>query len=76
MNKEQLEKTMRKLAEANGVGITENFDKILNVKELFGIGLRCPCDRDNESRYCISEQCLKDIKETGRCHCNCFCEVK
>jgi ferredoxin-thioredoxin reductase catalytic subunit len=76
MNKEQLEKTMRQLAEANGVGLTKNFDKIVNAKDRFGIGLSCPCDKDNEARFCISKQCLQDIKETGRCHCNCFCEVK
>jgi hypothetical protein len=71
-----LKKQILSLAEEKGVKPTENFDKIVNVKERFNIGLRCPCDKDNEARFCISEQCLQDIKETGHCHCNCFCEVK
>lgn len=75
MSKERLEKTMRQIAEANGVGLTKKFDKIVNAKDRFGIGLGCPCDRDNEARFCISKQCLQDIKETGHCHCSCFCKV-
>lgn len=75
MSKELTEQ-MLSLAKQHKVKPTEHFDKIVNAKERFGIGLRCPCDRDNEARFCISEQCLQDIKETGHCHCNCFCEVK
>ena len=36
---------------------------------------RCPCDGQNEKRYCISELCRNDIERDGICHCRCYRKV-
>ena len=54
---------------------TKNIEKIAKAKSMmFGDAewQRCPCDGQNPARYCISEQCRKDIEEKGVCHCNCY----
>lgn len=71
----EIKEQMLKLAEENGFQPTENFEKIVKAKERFGIGLMCPCDKNNPNRFCISEQCKKDVIEKGTCHCRCY-EVK
>ena len=63
------------MAENNDFELTNNVDKIINVKlRFFGEDFyqRCPCDRDNSERFCCSIQCQKDVRETGACHCNLF----
>jgi ferredoxin-thioredoxin reductase catalytic subunit len=67
-----LKDKMLELCEEAGFTPTENFEKIVAAKERFGIGLMCPCDRFNPNRFCISEQCKKDVEETGMCHCRCY----
>lgn len=67
-----LREQMLKLCDEAKLVPTNNFDKIVAAKERFCIGLSCPCDRENDKRFCISEQCLKDIEEKGHCHCNCY----
>lgn len=69
-----LDKMMEKCNEAGYVP-TKNIEKIAKAKTMmFGEAEwhRCPCDSQNASRYCISEQCKKDIAEKGVCHCNCY----
>ena len=70
--KEELKDLLLSLAESNGLEPTENFEKILNAKALFKIGIRCPCDKNNPERYCISKLCLSDIEKEKSCHCNCW----
>ena len=69
-----LEKMIQKCEEAGYVP-TKNIEKIAKAKTMmFGENewLRCPCDGQNAARYCISEQCHRDIAEKGVCHCNCY----
>ncbi len=69
-----LENMLKKAAEM-GVEPTKNIEKIARAKTMmFGEAEweRCPCDGKNPARFCISEQCQKDIREKGVCHCNCY----
>lgn len=48
-------------------------EKIAKVRIKLGIPLsQCPCDRKDPFRGCISLKCLKEIAETGKCHCGVF----
>ena len=68
-----MENSMRRLAREKGVEPTENLPKIAKVRERLGIDITiCPCARDDVERGCISAKCLREIKEEGICHCNCF----
>ena len=63
------------LCEEAGYEPTKFIDKIANAKaKMFKDSdwHRCPCDGQNPNRFCISEQCRKDVEETGHCHCNCY----
>lgn len=74
MQQEILEK-MHKICAEHGYEPTPCMEKIANAKlRMFGMAewMRCPCDGKNPNRSCISEQCHKDIADTGRCHCNCY----
>ena len=54
---------------------TENIEKIARAKNMmFGEAewSRCPCDGNNEARYCLSELCRSDIEKNGICHCRCY----
>lgn len=69
-----LDEMIKKCNEA-GYCTTKNVQKIAKAKNMmFGDKewQRCPCDGENASRFCISEQCRKDIEEKGICHCNCY----
>lgn len=72
--KEGLRKILLALAEKNGLEPTEYFEKILNAKDRFGVGVGCPCDRDNPERYCISDLCKSDIEKNKTCHCQMWCK--
>ncbi len=57
---------------------TPNIEKIAKAKNMmFGEGewRRCPCDGQNEARYCISDLCRSDIERDGICHCHCYQKV-
>ena len=59
----------------NGFQPTENIEKIARAKNMmFGDGewQRCPCDGQNDNRFCISELCRSDIERDGICHCRCY----
>jgi hypothetical protein len=64
--------TYQKIANHHNLKLTENSQKILNAKNLLGIGIYCPCQSDDKSAYCGSPKCLKEIKENGVCHCGIF----
>lgn len=68
-----MEEQMRKLAQLHGVEPTENLPKIVRARGIMKIGIEiCPCAADDKERGCISEKCLKEIKENGICHCKCY----
>ena len=55
--------------------VEEDIEKIAKAKNMmFGDNewQRCPCDGNNEKRYCISELCRSDIERDGICHCRCY----
>lgn len=64
--------TFEKIAIKNNCSITDNFNKIIRIKKLGDLGIRCPCEPDNKLRYCGSPYCMKEMKETGLCHCKLF----
>lgn len=72
MKRKTLREQMLDLCKSAGFEPTKNFDKIVAAKERFGIGLHCPCDKNNPDRYCISYQCALDTIRDGHCHCNCY----
>ena len=72
-----LEKMLKRCAQ-EGYVTTPNVEKIAKAKNMmFGENdwSRCPCDGQNENRYCISETCKKDIEHDGVCHCHCYCRA-
>lgn len=68
----ELREQMLSLCKTAGFEPTENFDKIVKAKERFGIGLKCPCDKGDGDRFCISEKCALDVLEKGKCLCGCY----
>ncbi len=82
MSPEELEKTaaeiellMLKNCEEEGLLPTQNLPKIAKAKaRFFGKDnwRRCPCDAQNDARFCTSTKCWEDIREKGVCHCNCY----
>ena len=73
-----LDEMLKQCSEAGYVP-TKNIEKIAKAKNMmFGESewKRCPCDSSNQARFCISEQCRKDIEEKGVCHCNCYQKAK
>lgn len=68
-----MEEQMRELAKIHGVEPTENLPKIVRARSIMKIDIEiCPCAADDKERGCISEKCLKEIKENGICHCKCY----
>ena len=65
--------------ESYGLKPTENIEKVAKAKSrMFGeeVWRRCPCDGENEKRYCVSELCRSDIERNGVCHCRCYAKAK
>lgn len=66
-------RTLADIANKNNVLLTENAHKIANFRAKQNIPLNvCPCAKDDVDRGCISAKCMREIKEKGVCHCNCF----
>lgn len=64
-----LAQELLQIAKEHGVEPTQYFERIVKAKERFGLGVLCPCDKDNKERYCISPLCMSDIEQKGTCHC-------
>lgn len=64
--------TYQKIANHHNLKLTENSQRVLNAKNLLGIGIYCPCQSTDKTAYCGSRKCLKEIKENGICHCGLF----
>lgn len=74
----EIETLIRKVAEKEGLGLTENLPAIARAKaRFFGVGEwhKCPCDRESD-RACISTRCFTDIMRDGICHCNLYTREK
>lgn len=72
---EEILAKMESICASKGYYCSDNSVKIARAKKaLFGIEewQRCPCDAKDETRFCISNQCQKDIENDGHCHCNCY----
>lgn len=65
---------LQKIADRNGLKTTELLDSISTVKKglLRERWIYCPCEPDNNKRYCGSKMCLNDVKKDGVCHCGLF----
>lgn len=64
---------MKRIAEKYNVELTENAKKVARARVLTNCPLNlCICDRNDPERGCISEKCMKEIKEKGICHCRAF----
>lgn len=73
MNQDDIYLELQRLAKENNVELTENAVNIARFRARVGIPLsQCPCARGDASRFCISEQCLKDIETFNECHCRVF----
>ena len=73
MNQDDIYLELQRLAKENNVELTDNAVNIARFRARAGIPLsQCPCARGDTSRFCISEQCLKDIETFDECGCRCF----
>ena len=52
--------------------LSEKASKIINVKDILGIGIRCPCYPNDRSRYCGSKKCVGETRLVGNCPCVMF----
>lgn len=73
---EILENMLKKCAEA-GYQPTPNVTRIAHTKAMLckEDWKRCPCDKANEARFCISDACKADIEKNDICHCQCYKKV-
>lgn len=72
----ELKAVLVKVAALKNVDMSEDADKIIRVKTIFGVGTRCPCCQDNKEMACISRKCFSDIMADGHCHCGLFLKKK
>lgn len=64
---------MRIRAEEAGVDPTEFLERIAKARIRMHLDITvCPCAAQDPDRGCISAKCLREIEETGSCHCCCF----
>ena len=69
----QMFKEMIAKAEKLDVYPTKFTRKIAAARVRMGLDISvCPCAKEDHDRGCISEKCLKEIKEKGICHCQAF----
>lgn len=68
-----IEEQMRELAKLHNVEPTENLPKIAKARKIMKIGIEiCPCKANDKTKFCISENCLKEIMEKGTCCCKAY----
>ena len=76
MNADDILLEMKKLAQDNGVELTDNAINIARFRARTGLPMNlCPCDPKNPYRGCIGSLCKKELETDGVCHCRCFCKV-
>lgn len=70
---EEMLSDMQIRAEEAGVDTTEYTERIAKARIRMHMDITvCPCAADDTDRGCISAKCLREIKETGMCHCHAF----
>lgn len=70
---EEMLSEMQKRAEESGVDTTEFTERIAKARIRMHLDITvCPCAAEDTDRGCISAKCLREIKETGICHCHAF----
>ena len=70
-----IKEAMEAVCDVNGYVPTENLEKIAKAKERFFTEAgwqRCPCDKNNPLRFCISPLCRADIERDGCCRCKAY----
>ncbi len=72
----EMEKEIARIAKENNWEVNEvSLDAIVMAK-LKNFGLEnwgpCPCDANNNQRYCGSPLCVEEVKENGVCVCGLF----
>jgi len=73
MNADDILLEMKKLAQDNGVELTDNAINIARFRARSGLPLeKCPCSPLDKDRGCISKKCLDEINKFQTCHCRCF----
>ena len=64
---------LERIARDNGLKLTDNAYNIAKFRARIDLPMsQCPCAQGDKERFCISEQCMKDIEKYGICHCRCF----
>lgn len=61
-----------KIANHNGFVLSEKAYKVIRVKDILGIGIRCPCCPNDRTRYCGSKKCVEEVNAKSTCHCGLF----
>lgn len=70
---EEMLSDMQIRAEEAGVEPTEFLERIAKARIRMHLDITvCPCAAQDTDRGCISAKCLREIEETGVCHCNCY----
>lgn len=68
---------MECMCDAFGYLPMANLEKVARAKEKLFTEKewrRCPCDKNDPDRYCISKKCQEAIERDGVCGCHCFCK--
>ena len=70
-----IDQAMLAICDTMGYEPTEYLERVARAKEkLFSekCWRNCPCDKDNENRFCISKLCREDIERDGHCKCRAY----
>lgn len=74
---EKIKDLMIILSKKNNLSLTDNYENVAKAKYMIfsrnkKSPIFCPCESNDEKRFCISEKCLQDIEKNGICHCGCY----
>ena len=73
INPDEMMSRAKAIAIKNGVLLTDNAGKIVKARCMMNCDLdKCICEPNNPERGCISPKCMKEIIETGQCHCRMY----
>ena len=67
-----LKSRFEKMAEENGLVLSENADRIIKVKERAIDEYACPCHPNDPEHYCLSPLCKETALTKGYCDCRLF----
>lgn len=73
MSLEEYEQLLLKIANENGLELTENAYKIAKFRARTQLPMnKCPCEQKALDRGCIGPKCWEEINRDGICLCQCF----